>query len=187
MTYDTCCDIFGISDITFLPVAAMKIVESPAEERAVIYRKLLEANNYDVSRDWFQQIYESELSEGKRKGQHFTPDSIGYLLSELTGNKAGSVHEPTAGTGVLVIADWWNFVSRLNPWRAYPSLKTYTVWELSDRALPLLLINLSIRGMMATVYHGDVLENTIKAKYIIINRTNDALGFSDIVRSSEHN
>lgn len=187
MDYKTCCDIFGISDITFLPIAAMKIVESPASDRAVFYRKLLEANKYDVSKDWFQPIYESELSEGKRKGQHFTPDGVNYLLSELTGNKAGCVHEPTAGTGALVIADWWNYVSKQLPWDAYPSKKSYMVWELSDRAIPLLLINLSIRGMMATVYHGNVLENTIKAKYLIINHTNDALGFSDIVRSSEYN
>jgi len=185
MDYKTCCDIFGISDITFLPIAAMKIVESPYEERVAFYKKLLEANNYDVSKDWFQPIYEAELSEGKRKGQHFTPDGVNYLLSELTGNKEGSVHEPTAGTGALVIADWWNFVSKQIPWNTYPSQKPYMVWELSDRAVPLLLINLSIRGIMATVYHGDVLEKNIKAKYLIINRTDDALGFSDIVPDPE--
>ena len=186
MDYKTCCDIFGISDITFLPIAAMKIIESSPAERSVFYRRLLEANDYDVSRDWFQPIYEAELSEGKRKGQHFTPDGVNLLLSELTGTAEGSVHEPTAGTGALVIADWWNYVSRRLPWEAFPSRKSYMVWELSDRAVPLLLINLSIRGMMAVVYHGDVLEKTVKAKYMIINRNDDALGFSDIVPDPEN-
>lgn len=185
MDYKTCCDIFGISDLTFLPIAAMKVVESSHEDRATIYRRLLEVNNYDVSRDWFQPIYEAELSEGKRKGQHFTPDGVNYLLSELTENGEGSVHEPTAGTGALVIADWWNYVSKKMPWDVYPSKKPYTLWELSDRAIPLLLINLSIRGIMATVYHGDVLENTFKSKYLVVNHADDVLGFSDIVSDPE--
>lgn len=163
MDYKTCCDIFGITDLTFLPIAAMKVVESSQEERHAVFRKLLEANNYDVSYDWFQPIYEAELSEGKRKGQHFTPTGVNILLSELTGNVAGTVHEPTAGTGALVIADWWNFMSKRLPWDAHPSQKPYVVCELSDRAVPLLLINLAIRGMMAVVYHGDVLEDSYKS------------------------
>ncbi|MBD5362987.1 MAG: N-6 DNA methylase [Bacteroides sp.] len=181
MDYKTCCEIFGITDITFLPIAALKVVESSEQERHRIYRLLLEANNYDVSVDWFQSIYEAELSEGKRKGQHFTPSGVHKLVSDLAGPSAKSVHEPTAGTGSLVIGDWWNCVSQKFPWEVFPSDKHYIVWELSDRALPLLLINLSIRGIMATVYHGDVLEQTIKAKYILINRTDNGLGFSDIV------
>lgn len=28
MDYKTCCEIFGITDLTFLPIAAMKVVES---------------------------------------------------------------------------------------------------------------------------------------------------------------
>ena len=186
MNYKTCCEIFGISDISFLPTAAMRVVASKPEDRAVVYRRLLEANDFDMSRDWFQQVYESELSEGKRKGQHFTPTAVNELLSLLVeGDKPGNVHEPTAGTGSLVIADWYNHISGQWPWEVSPSHKFYLLWELSDRALPLLLINLSIRGMMATVYHGDVLEQKFKAKYLIINRTDDALGFSDIIADPE--
>lgn len=58
-----------------------------------------------------------------------------------------------------------------------------SVWELSDRAIPLLLLNLSIRGIMGYVYHGDVLEGTVKARYILLNRSDDALGFSDVVKA----
>lgn len=182
MDYKTCCEIFGITDITFLPIAAMKIIESPIEERNRVYRLLLEANNFDVSTDWFQPVYEAELSEGKRKGQHFTPSGVHYLLSALTsGESSKRVHEPTAGTGALIIGDWWNSVSKKMPWEVFPSDKYYMAWELSDRAIPLLLINLSIRGIMATIYHGNVLERTIKAKYLLVSRTDDALGFSDII------
>ena len=34
---------------------------------------------------------------------------------------------------------------------------------------------------MGYVYCGDVLEKTIKAKYILLNRHDDALGFSEII------
>lgn len=54
--------------------------------------------------------------------------------------------------------------------------------KLSSRALPLLLLNLSIRGIMGYVYHGDVLEGAVKQKYILLNRTDDTLAFSDVVR-----
>ena len=59
-----------------------------------------------------------------------------------------------------------------------------TCWELSDRSIPLLLLNLSIRGIMGYVYHGDILEQTVKAKYIVLNMTDDALGFSDVIRAN---
>lgn len=183
MDYKTCLQIFKITDITFLPIAAMKLVLAPKEERNPVYRELLKANNFDVSKDWFQEIYEGELSEGKRKGQHFTPSGIHLLLSKLVEQpekQCQSVHEPTAGTGSLIIGDWWNEISKKMPWDVFPTQRTYTVWELSDRAVPLLLINLSIRGINAIVYHGDVLEQTIIAKYAVVNKQNDSLGFSDI-------
>ena len=58
-----------------------------------------------------------------------------------------------------------------------------TCWELSDRSLPILLLNLSIRGIMGYVYHGDVLEGTVKQKYILLNRTDDTMDFSEIVKA----
>lgn len=36
---------------------------------------------------------------------------------------------------------------------------------------------------MGYVYHGDVLEGTVKARYILLNRSDDALGFSDVVKA----
>lgn len=59
----------------------------------------------------------------------------------------------------------------------------FTPLEVSDRAIPLLLLNLSIRGIMGYVYHGDVLERTVKARYILLNQKDDALGFSDVVKA----
>lgn len=180
MTVDQCCEIFGIRDIQNLPSAALKIVLGDEEKKHDTYRRLLEVNGYDMSFDWFQIIYESEMSEGKRKGQHFTPPEVYRLVSELIGDQIGSVHEPTAGTGGLIIGDWWRKASQVNPWRWLPREHPYVAWELSDRAIPLLLLNLSIRGIHAIVYHGDTLEKTVFAKYFIENISNDALAFSKV-------
>ena len=180
MTVEKCCEIFGIRDVLSIPEAALRIVLGDEAKRHDVYRQLLKANNYDVSFDWFQKIYESEMSEGKRKGQHFTPREVYRLVSEITGNESGAVHEPTAGTGGLIIGDWWRKCSAVNPWRWKPKEHPYVAWELSDRAIPILLLNLSIRGIHAIVYHGDVLEQTIFAKYYIENVNNDPLAFSKV-------
>lgn len=180
MTHTQCCEIFGIRDIQNLPNAALSVVLGSREKRHDIYRWLLEVNGYDMSFDWFQKIYESEMSEGKRKGQHFTPPEVYRLVSEIAGNKTGCVFEPTAGTGGLIIGDWWRKCSVVNPWRWRPREHPYVAWELSDRAVPLLLLNLSVRGIHALVYHGDTLEKTVLAKYYIDNVNNDPIAFSEV-------
>ena len=92
------------------------------------------------------------------------------------------VHEPTAGTGGLLIQYWWNKARAKLPWKFKPSTCIMSCWELSNRSMPLLLFNLSIRGIMGEVFHGDVLENSAKARYVLLNERDDALAFSDIVR-----
>ncbi|HAK1366479.1 TPA: SAM-dependent DNA methyltransferase, partial [Listeria monocytogenes] len=47
-----------------------------------------------------------------------------------------------------------------------------------DRALPFLLFNLLIRGMNATVIHGDALTREAKQVYFIQNDKDDLLNFS---------
>ena len=68
------------------------------------------------------------------------------------------------------------------PWEHFPSQNIVTCWELSARSIPILLLNLSIRGIMGYVYHGDVLEKSVNMKYILLNRKDDTLGFSDIIK-----
>ena len=182
MTKDDVFKIFGINDIMDLPDAVMDIVMGVKDNRDKVYHKLLDASGYDLSHDWFAEIYESELAQRKQKKQDFTPSSVSLLISELTGVSTGTIHEPTAGNGSMLIADWYRRIKRVFSWEYFPSQNIFCCWELSDRSIPLLLLNLSIRGMMGYVYHGDVLENTIKAKYILLNKPDDALAFSDVVK-----
>lgn len=183
ITTNELCKLFHIEDLKDLPQAVATVLEGDREKRDDIYRKLIAMNSYDLSYDWFQPLYEAELSERKQKKQDFTPCELGVLCSELTGQR-GTMHEPTAGNGSMVITDWWQRCSKLLPWEHHPSEHMVTCWELSGRAIPLLLLNLSIRGIMGYVYHGDVLEGTVKQKYILLNRTDDTLGFSDVVKAN---
>lgn len=183
MTIDDVLELFHIEDLKDLPQSVMFLLEGDQERRDEVYRKLIAMNNYDLSYDWFQPIYEAELSERKQKKQDFTPRELGILCSELTGQQ-GTLNEPTAGNGSMIIADWWQRCRKLLPWEHFPSQHMVTCWELSARSVPLLLFNLSIRGIMGYVYHGDVLEQTVKQKYILLNRTDDTLGFSDVVKAN---
>ena len=173
-----CC--FGIQDIRTLPETIMEVLLGPQQARNDIYKELLKINNYDMSYDWFQQIYEEELSQRKEKKQDFTPNVIGELSAKLCGTDQRTTYEPTAGNGSMLIADWYAKLSKKYPWEFLPSKNQIECWELSDRSIPILLLNLSIRGIMGVIYHGDVLEQTIKQKYILLNRRDDALAFSEI-------
>lgn len=183
MTKAECLSFFCLDDIMYLPEAVGKVVlQTPIDERNEIYRDLLRLNNYDMGRDWFQQVYEEEFSQRKSKGQDFTPQEVTELCACLAGvTKARNIHEPTAGTGQMIISAWWTWCKDRLPWECFPSLLPVTTWELLDRTIPFLLLNLSIRGMVGYVYHGDLLENTVKRKYILLNRRNDPLCFSEII------
>ena len=180
MNKDDLFKVFLIKDLMDLPNAVTKILDMDLEDRNKIYRELIRLNDNDLSYDWFQEFYESDLSERKQKKQDFTPNSLGVLCSLIT-SQTGSIHEPTAGSGSMIIADWWQRCMKLLPWEHFPSQNIVSCWELSDRSIPILLLNLSIRGIMGYVYHGDVLTKEVKQKYILLNRKDDTLSFSEII------
>jgi Type I restriction-modification system methyltransferase subunit len=171
--------IFEIEDVLSLPMAITSLLfESSIEKRDSVYKELLEVNKGDLSHDWFQEIYEGELAQRNQNKQDFTPNVIGILLSKLTGVEEGCIYEPTAGNGSLLIANWWYRVSNLGE-NYLPSRHPVVCWELSDRSIPILLLNLSIRGIIGEVHHGDVIEQKIKTKYTLeVNNT----CFSEIIR-----
>ena len=180
MTTSELLTLFKVNDIRTLPESIMAVLLGNQVERDAIYQQLLRMNDYDMSYDWFQQLYEEELSQRKEKKQDFTPQVLGSIASMICGDKQRSVYEPTAGNGSMLIADWHNKLLTCYPWEFFPSQNQFECWELSDRSIPILLLNLSIRGMMGVVYHGDVLEMAVKQKYILLNRHDDALAFSEI-------
>lgn len=158
----------------------MAILTGDQRRRDAIYLRLLEINDYDVSYDWFSQAFEDELSERGQKKQDFTPRTVSAIASAICGQRDGSTYEPTAGNGSMLIADWWRKAQTHLPFDFYPSKNPIECWELSDRSIPILLLNLSIRGIVGVVHHGDVLEQTEKGRYLLLNPSDNALGFSII-------
>lgn len=176
--------LFGIADVMDLPSAVGGLLFADKGKRNAVYHRLMELHDHDMSYDWFQKLYEREFAQRKNQKQDFTPPEVTSIVSKIAlGEEPGSVHEPTAGTGGLVISAWWERCRRGLPWEFFPSRNMVTCWELSDRAIPLLLLNLSIRGIMGYVYHGDVLEGKVTQKYILLNKTDDCLGFSDVIKA----
>ena len=188
MTKKEIFNLFEIEDLQDLSRSIQLVLDGPIERRDEVYHELLRLNNYQMDRDWFQTIYEDELAQRKENKQDFTPRSVSLIASLLTGTPKGKIYEPTAGNGGMIIADWWNRCSKcIFPLMHFPSENMIECWELSARSIPILLLNMSIRGIMGTVYHGDVLEQTIKAKYVLLNRNDNTLGFSEIIKDENLN
>lgn len=155
-------ELLRITDIIDLPKKIMEIILS--NDRDDHYNNLLEKHNSDLSYDWFQNVYESELAQRNQNKQDFTPNVIGMLLSRLTGAPEGRIYEPTAGNGSLIIANWSHRITALGT--GYdPNDHPIECWELSNRSIPILLFNLSIRGIVGDVYHGDVLTKEVYSHY----------------------
>ncbi len=173
-------DIFGVDDFLKLPDKVMSVVRGDLQERNRVYTALIEMHKGDMSRDWFQKLFEEEFANRKELKQDFTPPQVCSLVAKIVGNGA-STHEPTAGSGGLLVSKWWNEMQCVLPWDYKPSLHMVNCWELSDRSLPFLLLNLSIRGMMGYVTHGDVLTLNIKHRYAILNRKDDPMAFSEVI------
>lgn len=53
---------------------------------------------------------------------------------------------------------------------------------MSDRAVPFLIFNMSIRGMNGAIVQCDSLNRKTKEVYFIRNNTSDYLAFSDVIK-----
>ena len=175
----TICGLLDVDEPYQAPQRIMDVVTGP--ERDDVYDVFLAAFDYDVSRDWFHEFYEDENAERKKKKQDFTPVSLSRLTSDLVGYGAGMVYEPSAGTGGMLIARWDAERKHHHPFDYKPSMQWFVAEDMSDRAIPFLLFNLSIRGINANVLHIDALTRRCKAAYLVENARDDMMAFSDVV------
>lgn len=171
----------GFEDLRCMPETVMSIVTGDKECRDRIYKEAIRLHNGDLSYDWFGALYEAELAQRRKNKQDFTPIEVSDICALIAGTN-GIVHEPTAGNGGMLIRYWWSQLRKTYPWRYKPSQQLISCWELSDRSIPFLLFNMSIRGISGEVFHGDVLEDIAKAHYVLVNEYDDAMAFSDVIR-----
>lgn len=153
MNTETINKILNVTESYQAPQIMLDIMLNPIERESILDEFL--KNEQDLSYEWFQMYFENEHADRKVKKQDFTPNSVSKLGAKIIG-ESDRYFEATAGTGGMMI-QYWN----LHP-HAYFELE-----ELSDRAIPFLLFNMSIRNMNGTVRHGDSLAGEFKAVYIV--------------------
>lgn len=193
--------ILGIKEAYKAPEAMLAKVLDP-EQRVAMFKQFLAVSD-DLSHDWFHEYYEDEQAERKKKKQDFTPDSISILARRLLGTKQhdnGTRYEPTAGTGGMLIKLWDDDLHRdpvtpKLPDSAAEAIKILTgsfftydprsYWyhaeELSGRAIPFLLFNMSIRGMNGVVIQINALSRVASNAWFIRNDSPDVFAFSEII------
>ena len=175
-------EILEVEDSYQAPQRMMDIL-SDKEKRLKIYKAFLEKFDYDLSYDWFHDYFQEEHAERKSKKQDFTPNCISDTLSALLDNDKpleGTIYEPSAGTGGVLIRKWWNDRKRQSFLTYSPNRFRFICFELSPRAIPFLIFNLSIRGVNAGIIHGNTLTNEEFERFYTVNTKNDYLGFSNI-------
>ena len=170
--------LLGVTDSYQAPSKLMAILLDKVK-REDLFKELLTYET-DLSYDWWHTYYQDEHADRKVKKQDFTPNSVSQVLSQIVGAGNGMNLDVAAGTGGLTIQKWYNDQMQTSPFSCYPSNYFYQCEELSDRSIPFLLFNLMIRGMNATVVHGDSLQREVKQVYFIQNEQDDFLQFSSV-------
>lgn len=138
-------------------------IMSNVKERENLFDNFLSYES-DLSFDWFTEYYQSEHSDRVSKKQDFTPDSIVSVCNLILGETKSNA-DICAGTGGLTIKRWNENKTAL-----------FHCEEISDRAIPFLLFNLSIRNIDGYILHGDSLGKEFKTIYKLTSSNK----FSDI-------
>jgi len=180
--------ILGIQDSYQAPERVLALVTGDDKrQRDEVYYELAELFGSDYSRDWFWEYFQEEHADRRQNKQDFTPPCIASVIhnvlhdrfSKDCGND-GITYDPAAGTGQLVIRDWWLSRKGQMPWEYKPMDHLVVCAELSVKTIPFLLLNLSIRGICGMVFHANSMTNEIYQAYVLTNEKNDPLCYSDV-------
>ena len=175
-------EMLSITDSYQAPERIMNLLFGEKKERIKVFKDCLGYFKCDVSYDWFHEYFEDEHADRKNNKQDFTPKSLSALVSKLLGSDTGVTYEPTAGTGGMLISNWYNHRNSISFLDYKPNDHLIVCGELSDKTIPFLLFNLAIRGISGIVFHGDTLRNEYKAVYILTNELNSPCDFSTVTR-----
>lgn len=174
-------EINSLLDITDAYQAPRRMLELMLDDvkRKETFLKFLD-HEYRMDYEWFQSYYEQEHAQRKTNKQDFTPQSVSTLLARLA--HGNNYHETACGNGGILIKHWHEQRMRVGIGKYDPRMFWYHAEELSDRAIPFLIFNMSIRGMNGVVLHGDSLERSFKNIYFIRNMDKRYGGFSEVIK-----
>lgn len=161
--------IFDAESVEKLPEKIMTAVLENEKEKYQAFKDTVQ----DLSQDWLQQIFQYWLADRKEKMQDYTPKSLAKLMGALALQKHdGKVIDMCAGSGALTIHTW-----------AMDKSLEFECLEFDENVLPILLFNLSLRNIKATVKHMDVLQNDVMAIYQVRPQED----FSEVKRIDNYN
>lgn len=145
---------FNINDIKDLPDILLQVALSKSHD-SVIDKYISLVGGLDI--DYIQKSYQFWLSD-RGKGslqQDYTPASIAKLVAKMADcPSGGTVFDCCAGSGALTIAK-----------HNEDSSVKFVCVELDSNVIPLLLFNLVIRNIEATVINGNVLTGEYNKIY----------------------
>lgn len=160
------CDLFGCVSVDTLPD---KIMLTLSSQSPTIYFDKYKELCPDLSVDWLQRVYQFYHADREEKKQDYTPVALAKLVSFLsyTPNEK-VVYDCCAGSGALTIQKW----------SANQELK-FVCEELDEKVLPILLFNLCIRNIEATVINKNILTGEIFCSY----KTHKGFIYASVERS----
>ena len=149
------CDLFVCVSIETLPD---KIALALFSQNPILYFDRYKELCPDLTVDWLQRVYQFYHADRENKKQDYTPISLAKLVSYLSCMPSEKVvYDCCCGSGALTIQKWC----------VNPELK-FVCEELDERVIPILLFNLCIRNIEATVVNKDILTGDIINSYTVI-------------------
>lgn len=118
----------------------------------------------DLSVDWLQKIFQYYEADRKDKKQDYTPTTLAKLMATLAlRNDEKHITDMCAGSGALTI-QCWNLNHNIEA----------ECLEFDSKVIPILIFNLAVRNISATVYQMDVLQQEVTDSWSIV--TGDKFG-----------
>lgn len=150
MNADVVNEILNIKESYKMPETLQEILLDQ-NKKEKIFDEFLEVGE-PLDHDWFTGYFQTEHGDKKRLKQDYTPDCLCELVAKVS-ELDGTVADICAGTGGLTLKAWQHGV------------KEFYCVEFAERVIPILLMNLSIRNIKATVIQGDALKKQTTQAY----------------------
>lgn len=148
MTTDAINQLFGIQESFELPeILLKKLLNKKSKDE--LCRDIMQFD-FDINNDCLRDYFQTNNANRSNLKQDYTPDCLCQLIGKLIPDTE-KVIDICAGTGALTIGINQNI--------------QYQCEELSSMSIPVLLLNLALRGLNATVLQKNVLLNKVEKVY----------------------
>lgn len=157
--------LFGIKESFELPgVLLKKLLDK--EEKDKLCSEFMQFE-FDTRNDCLRDYFQINNANRSNLKQDYTPDCLCKLVAELL-PPCERIIDVCSGTGALSIAS--------------NKAEFHECEEISNASIPVLLFNLCVRGMNATVAKKDVIKNEVETVYKLIRNGK----YSDVEIMSEY-